>query len=43
MLCHRLGLIPIKADADDFDEVPAAIKDLSEKSVKRLLRRHRGD
>ena len=24
MLCHRLGLIPIKADADDFDEVPAA-------------------
>ena len=24
MLCHRLGLIPIKADADNFDEVPAA-------------------
>ena len=24
MLCHRIGLIPIKADADDFDEMPEA-------------------
>lgn len=26
-----------------FEEIPAAVKDLSEKSVKRLLRRHKGD
>ena len=24
MLCHRIGLIPIKADPDDFDEMPEA-------------------
>lgn len=24
MLCHRLGLIPIKADPDDFDAMPEA-------------------
>lgn len=24
MLCHRLGLIPIKADADDFEDLPPA-------------------
>ena len=24
MLCHRLGLIPVKADADDFEELPPA-------------------
>lgn len=24
MLCHRIGLIPIKADANDFDEMPEA-------------------
>lgn len=22
VLCHRLGLIPIKADPDDFDDIP---------------------